>query len=1180
MFIMKTLFNDGWKFAELALNYKEMFKDEKPVLFSPEDYFANAKTLNFADVRVPHDWMISNTKDLYRNSVGFYCKEFELSEAQVQNKHNAIRFEGVYMNSAVWVNGNLAGTWKYGYGTFEFDISDFVKVGKNEILVIAVYQHCNTRWYSGAGIFRDVHFISTEKTFLVSDGTYIVNKKIDDTNWTTDFSAEIAGKIDGHYIKTTIATKDGTILAESSQKIIPQAYPMEETEYLQKTVCGIKNYELSKTTETFKIQNPVLWDIENPYFYIATTTLFDKNDNEIDSITEHCGYKFFNFDCNNGFFLNGRHVKIFGACEHHDFGALGSAFNKYALKRRFLKLKKMGINAIRCSHNPPAKDWMNLADEMGLLIDDEAFDMWEKPKTQFDYGNYFKEWHERDAISWVRRDRNHPSLIMWSIGNEIYDTHIGNGLQITKNLCKIVKKHDPQKNALITIASNYMMTDGAQECAKEIDVVGYNYLERIYDEHHAKYPNWNIYGSETSSTVQSRGIYHFPQDLTLVTFDDGQCSSLANCTSPWGAKSALHVANMDRDATYSAGQFIWTGWDYIGEPTPYHTKNSYFGQIDTAGFEKDTFYMYKGEWTCYKKDPFVHIFPYWDFNEGQLIDIRVHSNAPKIKLFLNDELLGTKEINHQTDSDQYLQVQVPYKKGELKAIAYDENDKEIATDYKYSFEDSESVVLEAETEDYDNLFFIHAKTVDKNGHLVENARNYVTINVSGDAELVGMDNGDSTDYEEYVSKDGKTHTRKLFSNRVLAIVRAKSKDSRFTVTAVSKELKSDALIYDGKSFAKTEADKSVKPEKDFIPIRNILVSVEGDKNLTKENKQIFATAKVLPENATTKDIYWTVVLKESVPTDFIEVCDILGVGSGIEKATINAICDGECRLRLCAKNETELPQIISDLEFSVCGVGNPKFNPYNLIEALKHTDYNKEDNKPKPRLSLLGGISTRDTGPTWISFDKVDFGTDGADTIHIPIFSFDEELPFEIWEGNPYAEGSECLVKATYKAPSTYNTYTENVYTLPKRLFGVHKLGFAFTTGLYFQGFYFDQTKKALSKLRALDANVVAGDSFTKTEKAVEQIGNNVNLDFENMDFGEEGATKITICGKSNTENNSINIKFFDKDGNSTTQLIEFAHTDSYQEKTFDLEKIAGKGKISFVFLPGCNFDFEWFKFW
>ena len=251
-----------------------------------------------------------------------------------------------------------------------------------------------------------------------------------------------------------------------------------------------------------------------------------------------------------------------------------------------------------------------------------------------------------------------------------------------------------------------------------------------------------------------------------------------------------------------------------------------------------------------------------------------------------------------------------------------------------------------------------------------------------------------------------------------------------------------------------------------------------------------------------------------------------------------------------------------------------------MIEALKHTDYNKEDNKPKPRLSLLGGISTRDTGPTWISFDKVDFGTDGADTIHIPIFSFDEELPFEIWEGNPYAEGSKCLVKATYKAPSTYNTYTENVYTLPKRLFGVHKLGFAFTTGLYFQGFYFDQTKKALSKLRALDANVVAGDSFTKTEKAVEQIGNNVNLDFENMDFGEEGATKITICGKSNTENNSINIKFFDKDGNSTTQLIEFAHTDSYQEKTFDLEKIAGKGKISFVFLPGCNFDFEWFKFW
>ena len=1177
---MKTLFNNGWNFAELQIESNLMYNEKEPVLLQPESFLSKAELLKYNKVTLPHDWMISSTNALYRNSVGFYKKQFELSEEQIQNKHNAIRFEGVYMNSAVWINGKLAGTWKYGYATFEFDISDLVKAGTNEILVIAVYQDCNTRWYSGAGIFRDVHFISTEKTFLVSDGTYIVNKKVDDTNWTTNFSAEIAGKIDGHYIKTTIATKDGTILAESSQKIIPQAYSIEETEYLHKTVCGIKNYELSKTTETFKIQNPVLWDIENPYFYIAKTQLFDKNGNEIDSITEHCGYKFFNFDCNNGFFLNGRHVKIFGACEHHDFGALGSAFNKYALKRRFLKLKKMGINAIRCSHNPPAKDWMNLADEMGLLIDDEAFDMWEKPKTQFDYGNYFKEWHERDAVSWVRRDRNHPSLIMWSIGNEIYDTHIGNGLEITKTLSKIVRQHDPQKNALITIASNYMMTDGAQECAKEIEVVGYNYLERLYDEHHKKYPEWNIYGSETSSTVQSRGIYHFPQNLTLVTFDDGQCSALANCVVPWGAKSSIHTITIDRDTTFSAGQFIWTGWDYIGEPTPYHTKNSYFGQIDTAGFEKDSFYMYKGEWTSYKTNPFVHIFPYWDFNEGQLIDIRVHSNAPKIKLFLNEQLLGTKEINHKTDKEPYLQVQVPYQKGELKAIAYDENGKEIAIDSKHSFEDPESIVLEAETEDYDNLFFIHAKTVDKNGHLVENARNYVTINVSGDAELVGMDNGDSTDYDQYVSKDGKNHTRKLFSNRVLAIVRAKSKDSKFTVTAVSKELKSDALIYDGKSFAKTEADKSVKPEKDFIPIRNILVSVKGATKLTKTNKEVSATAKILPANATSKELSWTVVLNESVPTDYIEVCNIKGKNSGTETATLKANCDGECRLRLCAKNDSNITQIISDLEFSVCGVGNPKFNPYKLVEALKNTEYDKAENKQKPEPSLLGGISTRSTGKTWISFDKVDFGTEGADTIHIPIFSFDEELPFEIWEGNPYAEGSECLVKATYKAPSSYNTYTENVYTLPKRLFGVHKLGFAFTTGLYFHGFYFDQTKKALSKLRALDANVVAGDSFTKTAKAVEHIGNNVNLDFENMDFGEEGATKITICGKSNTENNSINIKFFDKDGNSTTQLIEFTHTDSYQEKTFDLEKIAGKGKISFVFLPGCNFDFEWFKFW
>jgi beta-galactosidase len=313
----------------------------------------------------------------------------------------------------------------------------------------------------------------------------------------------------------------------------------------------------------------------------------------------------------------------------------------------------MGVNSIRTSHNPPPTAWMDLCDEMGLLVDDEAFDMWEQKKTTFDYGNYFKEWCERDVASWVRKDRNHPCLIMWSLGNEIYDTHMATGLGITKRLREFVLKHDPNRNALITIGSNYMMTDEAQECAKNIDTVGYNYLERLYKEHHETYPDWKIYGSETASTIQSRGIYHFPNSLVLVTFSDGQCSCLGNCCTSWGAKNTETVISNDRDCPFSQGQYIWTGWDYIGEPTPYHTKSSFFGQIDTAGFPKDTYYLYKAEWASKNAAPFVHLLPYWDWNEGQLIDIKAYTNMDSVELFFNDVSKGMQDINHKNRKEPF-----------------------------------------------------------------------------------------------------------------------------------------------------------------------------------------------------------------------------------------------------------------------------------------------------------------------------------------------------------------------------------------------------------------------------------------------------------------------------------------------------------------------------------------------
>ena len=777
---------------------------------------------------------------------------------------------------------------------------------------------------------------------------------------------------------------------------------------------------------------------------------------------------------------------------------------------------------------------------------------------------------------------------MWSVGNEIYDTHMGNGLEITKKLYASVEKNDPNKNGQITIASNYMMTEGAQKCAELLDTVGYNYLERLYDEHHKNYPEWKIYGSETGSTVQSRGIYHFPDSLQLVTFSDGQCSTLGNCTTPWGCANTQTVIANDRDCPFSAGQYIWTGWDYIGEPTPYHTKSSFFGQIDTAGFPKDTYFLYKSEWAGKSAAPFVHLLPYWDWNEGQLIDVKAYTNAESVELFFNGTSLGRQEINHLNGAAPFGQWQLEYHKGEIKAVAYDAEGKAVAEDVKKSFGDPSCILLKPEDNYGDGtIHFIQIMTADSDSTLVENARNYITINVAGDAELLGMDNGDSTDYEEYKPEGKHSHTRKLFANRLIAIVRSKKKSSSFVVTAASAGLPNVSIKYNGNApagqnkWSEVAPYLAIRPEKDFVPTRKIELIAEGSTKLSTGNREIKVTAKVLPENASIKEINWNPVFKECISSDNIVVGSPSpdGAEETEDTRTITAAGDGECILRCTAQNGTKYDEVISDLPFTVNGIGSCRLNPYQLIEACRFTGYDDTNEKPKPEMSLESGISNRKCGATWVSFDKVDFGKDGADTIHLPIFSFATELEIKVWDGQGISSPATCLGTFTYRHESIYNTYSENVFTLNRRLFGLHTITISFETDLYLHGFYFEKTAKAYAKLRALDANLITGDAFTRTEENVEGIGNNVNLDFADMDFGNEGAKSITICGKSNTENNTINIKFFAEDGSSTTQVIDFPHTENYEEKTFQLEPVSGRQKISFVFLPGSNFDFKYFQF-
>lgn len=820
---------------------------------------------------------------------------------------------------------------------------------------------------------------------------------------------------------------------------------------------------------------------------------------------------------------------------------------------------------------------MDLCDEMGFLLYTESFDMWEKCKTDYDYGNYFADWWQKDVESWVRQDRNHPSVFIWGIGNEIQDTHQPRGLEITKMLRDAVRKLDPRGNAVIAIGSNLMDGEGAQNCADAVALAGYNYLDHLYDEHHKAHPDWCIFGSETSSTVQSRGIYHFPLTNRLLTFDDGQCSSLGNCTTNWGAKNTEHAICAHRDRPYCFGQYIWSGWDYLGEPTPYFTKNSYFGQIDTAGFPKDTFYHYQAEWTDYREKPMVHLLPYWDFNEGQLIDVRIYSNAPKVELFFNDTSLGVQTIDHMRGTKLSGDWQIAYQKGVLKAVAYDEKDQVIATDIQSSFGDPVKVTLKADktqlAADGEDLLFVEINTADKDGIFVANSRSRVHVSVSGAGRLIGLDNGDSTDFESF-----KGTSRRLFSGRLLAIIAAKTDAGDIRIDVTSKELVPASLVIPAveapvRSGISCHMENTALPDpakENEIPVRKIELTNLGTCHLDEAHTETTVTAKILPENATYRDISFKAITLDGVESNCVRI------ETRDNTAVIRAMGDGSFRLCCSCQNaNAELSEVISELEFDVTGLGEATLEPYKMVNGINHAGCTSE-----AKLSFQGGVYITSTERTRFLFDNVDFGEYGADEIHVPIFSFEDELPIEIWLGDS-ENGGTCLIKDTYRAKSWYNHYQENVYTLPTRIKGVCSLSIVVypTIKMSLQGFYFTKQEKAYGILQALENNRITGDMFTLQEDAITDIGNNVTLEFENMNFGADGPSHIMICGHSPIELNTIHVRFYGEDGSETNQILEFPHSADYQELTFPLEGFTGKGKVNFIFMPGSKFDFRYFQF-
>ncbi len=1132
----KILFNDGWEFAKSSLEVTEH------------------SSLDFQQVDLPHDWLIYNTLDLYENSIGWYRKTFTKPKAASQV---LLSFDGVYMDSSVYVNQQFVGEWKYGYSSFEHDITDSLKEGDNEVLVKVVFQSPNSRWYSGAGIYRNVWLKIRGGSYIATDGIYVHTKQVD-TRFHVEIDTEL--NVSEELVLTHTIVDDDKVIATISDTLAPNQS---------------KN---PVNQQTLIIENPLLWSPDQPNLYKLITKLENEGGRELELISQNLGFRKIVFDPNEGMLLNGQKMKLNGVCEHHDLGSLGAAFNKAALKRRLELLKEMGVNAIRTAHNMPAVELMDLADEMGFFIVSEAFDMWERPKTKYDYARFFKECAEADVRSWVLRDRNHPSLLMWSIGNEIYDTHANErGQEITMLLKAYVEKYDPKGNARVTIGSNYMPWENAQKCADIVKLAGYNYAEKYYQKHHNEHPDWIIYGSETASVVQSRGIYHFPFEKAILTDDDEQCSALGNSTTSWGAKSAEACILAERDTPFSLGQFIWTGFDYIGEPTPYHTKNSYFGQLDTATFKKDSFYIYQAAWTNFKDNPMVHIFPYWDFNDGQLIDVRVCSNAPRIELQLNGEMIGAYDIDHKRGKQLVGWWKVPYQTGELKAIAYDKAGNVIATDVKKSFGDAKRLKVKADKKRLIanglDLIFVEISMEDLNGNLVENANNRVFVNVSGAGRLVGLDNGDSTDYDQY-----KGQSRRLFSGKLMAIIAATLQPGLIQIEVSSKGIESSKAEFEAlpsdESIEGISAMMNNQPlpivlgTEEEIPLRKIELISEYGQLFDETRKEINVRAQLYPENTTYKNVEWSVVNDSGIVSNIAKV-----EANGLE-AKVSAFGDGEFRLRCTSKNGGDKTRLISQLEFKATGLGTAYKNPYEFISAGLY-DYSKGE---------LGsgnerGVATSRDGETQVGFKNIDFGPYGSDTMTIPIFALtDEEYSLQIWEGMPGENGSELVADVIYQKESKWNVYQEETYRLKKRLTGISSICFVIRNKVHIKGFSFKKYNRAFEQNRAIDCDHIYGDTFTKTENNVEGIGNNVSLEYDKMDFTTEGATKLVVSGRSPIDKNTIHIRFANENGESN-QLVEFTKSDEYVERVYDLEKIIGEQKVTFIFLPGSHFDFAWFRF-
>lgn len=778
-----TTLNEGWKFTKGR----------------PDS------SVKWQSVRVPHDWAIygpfDRANDLQTVAVeqngekeetiktgrtgglpfigqGTYRIDFQLSDTTDRNI--TLLFDGAMSNARVKVNGEEVVYWPYGYNSFFADITDVAVPGSNEMIVELENFERASRWYPGAGLYRNVHLVNTDRVHIPVWGTYITTPVVSAEEASVSLDMEIAGARKGEKISiaTDIISPKGEVVASSTTPYVAHG---------------------QNCFQNFLVKSPDLWSPENPALYTATTVI-SVDGKEVDSYNTRFGIRKLEYIPEKGFFLNGVPTKFKGVCNHHDLGPLGAAVNKSALRHQVEIMKDMGVNAIRTSHNMPAPELVDICDELGVMLMVEPFDDWSfRPKSPNGYGRFFNEWWEKDITNMVKHYRNNPSVVMWSIGNEVPSQWGPDGVDELTALQTLVKSLDPTRP--VTCGMDQIGAVVNNGFAAALDIPGFNYKPQYYNKVYETLPQKMILGSETASTVSSRGVYHFPvsfdKEHNEVIHSDNQSSGYDNETCSWSNTPDIDFF-MD-EQPWVLGQFVWTGFDYLGEPSPYDTDawpshSSLFGIVDLASLPKDRFYLYRSQWN--KENPTLHILPHWNWKgrEGEIIPVFVYTSYPKAELFINGKSQGMREKNDSTLQTRYRLMwnETVYETGELKVVAYDTDGNAVAEQVVRTAGKPHHLMLSSNRDmleaNGDDLAYITVRVADKDGNIVPDDNRRVSYSVAGAGSFEATANGDPTCVLPFHNPE-----MDLFSGAATAIVRSSSGPGDLTVTVTSKGLPSATL---------------------------------------------------------------------------------------------------------------------------------------------------------------------------------------------------------------------------------------------------------------------------------------------------------------------------------------------------------------------------------------------------